>query len=189
MKSATTNIMNGVDTDRMKETIAAVKASPKMGGFKFRIENRWINGGENQSQALAFSGGGEEIKHKVGFTIVADEPEMLLGNDRAANPVEYLLHALASCITTSMVYHAAARGITIQRVESELEGDLDLQGFLGLDPSVRNGFQQIRLKLRIKANVTDDELQDLARLGPTFSPVFDSITKGVPVSVSSERMK
>ena len=189
MKSTTRNITNGVDTDRLKETVAAVKASPKMGGFKFRIENRWIHGGENRSQALAFSGGGKEIKHKATFAIVADEPEMLLGNDRAANPVEYLLHALASCITTSMVYHAAARGITIERVESELEGDLDLQGFLGLDPSVRNGFQQIRLKLRIKANATDEELQDLSRLGPTFSPVFDSITKGVPVSVSSERMK
>jgi uncharacterized OsmC-like protein len=95
---------------------------------------------------------------------------------------------LASCVTTSMVYHAAARGIAVEAVESLLEGDLDLRGFLGLAPNVRRGYQQIRLKLRIKADVTDQGLRDLASLGPRFSPVFDSIINGVPISVSSERM-
>jgi uncharacterized OsmC-like protein len=118
----------------------------------------------------------------------ADEPEVLLGTDRAANPVEHLLHALASCVTTSMVYHAAARGIAIEQVESSLEGDLDLRGFLGLAPGVRKGYQQIRLTLRIKAAVTDGEFQELASLGPNFSPVFDSINMGVPILVSTERL-
>jgi uncharacterized OsmC-like protein len=136
-----------------------------------------------------FYGCGQVLSHKTRFILAADEPDILLGNDNGANPVEHLLHALASCVTTSMVYHAAARGIDIQEVESELSGDLDLNGFLGLDPNVRNGYQQIRLKLHIKANLTDEQLQELSNLGPTFSPVFDSLRHGVPIFVSAERMR
>jgi uncharacterized OsmC-like protein len=189
MKLELTNKTNGVDTARMKETVTAVKATPQLGRFKFRIENRWIDCGENRSEVKPFDGCGQTLSHEKDFTLVADEPDILLGGDKGANPVEHLLHALASCVTTSMVYHAAARGIAIEQVETSLEGDLDLQGFLGLDPSIRNGYQQIRLKQRIKANVTDEQLRELSSLGPTFSPVFDSITKGVPISVSTERMK
>jgi uncharacterized OsmC-like protein len=181
-------LVNGVDLTRLTETIEAVKAEPGLASFKFRIQNRWIDCGQNRSEVLQFSAGGKEIQHKTDLTLEADEPDVLLGTDMGANPVEHLLHALASCVTTSMVYHAAARGIAIEEVESSLEGDLDLRGFLGLAPSVRKGYQQIRLKLRIKGDVTDQELRDLASLGPKFSPVFDSITKGVPISVSSERM-
>lgn len=188
MKQEVVCKINGVDTSRMQETIAAVKASPELGRFKFRIENRWVDAGENRSQTKSFRAGGQEVAHKTDFTMVADEPDMLLGRDKGANPVEHLLHALASCVTTSMVYHAAARGIAVEWVESSLEGDLDLQGFLGLDPSVRNGYQQIRMKLRIKGDLSDEQLKELSSLGPTFSPVYDSIAKGVPISVSAERM-
>jgi uncharacterized OsmC-like protein len=188
MKQEVVCKINGVDTTRMQETIAAVKASPELGRFKFRIENRWVDAGENRSQTKAFRAGTQDVSHKADFTMVADEPDILLGRDRGANPVEHLLHALASCVTTSMVYHAAARGIAVEWVESSLEGDLDLQGFLGLDPSVRNGYQQIRMKLRIKGDLTDEQLRELSSLGPTFSPVYDSIAKGVPISVSAERM-
>jgi uncharacterized OsmC-like protein len=189
MKLEITHKTNGVDTTRLQETVGTVKASPELGRFKFRIENRWIDAGENRSEVKSFYGCGQDQSHKAGFTLEADEPDILLGKDKGANPVEHLLHALASCVTTSMVYHAAARGIKIEQVETSLDGDLDLQGFLGLDPTVRNGYQQIRLKQRIKANVTDEQLRELSSLGPTFSPVFDSIMKGVPISVSTERMK
>ena len=182
------SFVNGVELNRLTDTIEAVKADPKVASFKFRILNRWIDGGQNRSEVQQFSAGGNEIQHKNGLILDADEPDVLLGTDRGANPVEHLLHALAACVTTSMVYHAAARGIVVEEVESSLEGDLDLRGFLGLAPSVRKGYQQIRLKLRIKAGITDQELRELAALGPNFSPVFDSITKGVPISVSSERM-
>lgn len=188
MQSKLISTVNGVDLARLTDTIEAVRASPELGSFKFRIRNRWIGCGQNRSEVQQFSAGGKETPHKTDFTLEADEPDVLLGDDRGANPVEHLLHALASCITTSMVYHAAARGIAVEEVESSLEGDLDLRGFLGLAPNVRKGYQQIRLKLRIKADVTDQELRDLAWLGPRFSPVFDSITKGVPISVSSERI-
>ena len=188
MQSNLTTAVNGVDLTRLTETIEAVKAAPELASFKFRIQNRWIDCGQNRSEVQQFSAGGKETQHKTDLTLEADEPDVLLGSDRGANPVEHLLHALASCITTSMVYHAAARGIAVEEVESSLEGDLDLRGFLGIAPKVRKGYQQIRLKLRIKADVTDQELRDLASLGPKFSPVFDSIINGVPISVSSERM-
>jgi uncharacterized OsmC-like protein len=187
MKLEITNKINGVDTTRLQKTVSAVKASPELGRFKFQIKNRWIDAGENRSEVKSFYGQGQALSHKTGFSLAADEPDILLGRDSGANPVEHLLHALASCVTTSMVYHAAARGISIEQVESSIEGDLDLQGFLGLDPTVRNGYQQIRLKLRIKANVTDEHLRELGDLGPTFSPVYDSLLKGVPISVSAER--
>jgi uncharacterized OsmC-like protein len=182
------SFVNGVELNRLIDTIEAVKADPKVASFKFRIQNRWVDGGQNRSEVQQFSAGGNEIQHENDLILEADEPDVLLGTDRGANPGEHLLHALASCVTTSMVYHAAARGIAVEEVESSLEGDLDLRGFLGLAPGVRKGYQQIRLKLRIKADVTDQELRDLAALGPNFSPVFDSITKGVPISVTSERM-
>ncbi len=188
MKIEVTQKTNGVETARLKETVQAVKALPELARFNFQVENRWIDGAANESETRAFYGCNQTLSHKTGFTLAADEPDILLGNDRAANPVEHLLHALASCVTTSMVYHAAARGILVEEVESSLDGDVDLRGFLGLDPSVRNGCQQIRLKLRIKANVTDEQLRELGELGPTFSPVFDSLMRGVPIDVSTERI-
>ncbi len=187
MRVEMTQTLNGVDTARLRETITAVKASPELGRFRFEIENRWIHAGENRSEVNSFDHAGQRLSHKTSFTLAADEPDILLGADKGANPVEHLLHALASCVTTSMIYHAAARGIEIERVESSLSGDLDLRGFLGLDPTIRNGYQGIQIKLRIKANLTEKELQELGSLGPAFSPVYDSVFRGVPISVSTER--
>jgi uncharacterized OsmC-like protein len=166
-----------------------VKDNAELASFKFRIQNRWVDCGENRSHVLPFSAGGKVFAHKTGFTLVADEPEILLGADNGANPVEHLLHALASCITTSTVYHAAARGIAIERVESTLEGDLDLRGFLNLDPTVRNGYQNIRVSLHIKSNATEEQLRELGTLGQRFSPVYDTLTKGVRVAVTAQRME
>jgi len=185
-KVATT--LNGVDLPRLTSTVEAVKGSPELGSFKFRISNRWVGGGENRSEVQPFTHAGKVIPHKTGFTLSADEPEVLLGADSGANPVEHLLHALASCVTTSMVYHAAARGMAIDQVESTLEGNLDLRGFLGLAPEIRNGYQGIRVTLRIKASLTDEQLQELSSLGPRFSPVYDSLVRGVPVEVVTERL-
>ncbi len=159
MQETLATITNGVEVTRIHETIAAVQENPQQGKFNFRIQNRWLNGGENLSEVRPFYAGGKLTKHKTKLVLSADEPEILLGTDNGANPVEHLLHALASCITTSMVYHAAARGIAIEQVESTLEGDLDLRGFLGLAPQIRNGYQNIRLTVRVKAsNLSDQEL-------------------------------
>lgn len=189
MQNTIAVVTNGVDLARMQETVEAVKASPELGSFHFRVQNRWLNGGENLSEVRPFTAGGKLIKHKTNLVLSADEPEVLLGTDNGANPVEHLLHALASCVTTSMVYHAAARGIAIDQVESTLEGNLDLRGFLGLAPAVRKGYQGIRVTLRIKANVTNEQFQELSTLGPNFSPVYDSLTRGVPIEVHAERIR
>jgi uncharacterized OsmC-like protein len=180
--------INGVAVGDLFSTIDAVKATPSIAKFKFRIRNQWENGSCNRSTVSTFSGANQELSHPRPFTLEADEPAILLGKDMAANPVEYLLHALASCLTTSMVYHASARGIHIDAVESSFEGDLDLHGFLDLDPSVRKGYQAIRVRFKIDANAPDDQLQEIVQLGTEHSPVFDSLTKGVPVSITAERL-
>jgi uncharacterized OsmC-like protein len=181
-------IVNGVNVDGLFTTIDSIKATPSIAKFKFRIQNQWEGASQNSSTVEAFYGAGQQLSHPKPFALEADEPAILLGKDAAANPVEHLLHALASCLTTSMVYHAAARGIQIEEVESSLEGDLDLHGFLELDKNVRQGYQGIRVSFKIKADVPDEQLEEIVQLGTGHSPVFDSLTNGVPVSVSAERL-
>jgi uncharacterized OsmC-like protein len=182
-------VVNGVNVEELFNTIETVKQTPGVAKFRFHLHNRWLEGGHNRSIVKNFHGGGKEVNRDSTFTLDADEPPMLLGQDRGPNPVEFLLKALAACVTTSIVYHAAAKGISIDQLECTVEGDLDLRGFLGLDKNVRNGYQGIRMNFRVKADVSDQQLQELCQLGPTYSPVFDSITKGVPVSVTAERLE
>jgi uncharacterized OsmC-like protein len=181
-------VVNGVSVDDLFTTIAVIKATPAIAKFKFRILNQWENGSKNSSTVDTYYGAGQELARSNPFVLEADEPAVLLGKDLAANPVEHLLHALAACLTTSMVYDAAARGIHIEEVESSLEGDIDLHGFLALDKTVRKGYQGIRVNFKIKADVPDDQLQEVVRMGPGHSPVFDSLTNGVPVTVTGERL-
>lgn len=181
-------IVNGVNVDGLFTTIESVKATPANAKFKFRIRNQWAGGSQNISTVGKFYAAGQELSRPKPFVLEADEPAILLGKDAAANPVEHLLHALAACLTTSMVYHAAARDIRIEEVESSLEGDIDLHGFLDLDRNVRMGYQGIRVAFKIKANVPDEQLQAIVELGTKHSPVFDSLTNGVSVSVSAYRM-
>jgi uncharacterized OsmC-like protein len=180
--------INGVNVDDLVTTILGIKAAPAIAKFTFRIKNQWAGGSQNNSTVDKFNGAGQKLSRLRPFVLAADEPPVLLGRDTAANPVEYLLHALASCLTTSMVYHAAARGIHIEEVESSLEGDIDLQGFLELDKNVRQGYQGIRVSFKVKADVPDEQLQEIVQLGTGHSPVFDSLTNGVPVSVRAERL-
>jgi uncharacterized OsmC-like protein len=181
-------IVNGVNVDNLFTTVEAIKAAPTIAKFQFRIQNRWEGGAQNRSSINAFHGAGQELAREKSFILHADEPPVLLGQDKSANPVEYLLHALAACLTTSMVYHAAARGIQIEHVESSFEGEIDLHGFLDLDPKVRKGYQGIRVTFKIQADVPDEQLQEIVQLGTGHSPVFDSLTKGVPVTVKAERL-
>jgi uncharacterized OsmC-like protein len=182
-------IVNGVDVDRLVQTVDHIRSDTGLARFQFRLSNRWLDGAQTRSTVRGFHGAGQEHSHASSFTLSADEPPLLLGGDRSANPGELLLHALAACVTSAIAYHAAARGIAIRSIESAVEGDVDLRGFLGLDDSVRNGFEQIRMRFRIDADVPESELQSLCDLGPTFSPVYDSVTRGVPVLVSAERAR
>ena len=138
--------LNGVDLDTLMGTVNAIQADPELGISKFRARNTWMDGNHNRSMVAGFYAAKQEIAHAQTFTMDADEPAILAGGDQAANPVEHLLHALASCLTTSIVAHAAVRGIEIEELESELEGDIDLNGFLGLDAKTPKGFTEIRAR-------------------------------------------
>jgi len=180
---AKTRVVNGVDLETLMETVKAIKADPELGASRFRATNKWLGGNHNRSTVTGFYGAKQEIAHKQKFEMDADEPAILAGNDEGANPVEHLLHALASCVTTSMVAHAAVRGIHVEEVESELEGDIDLRGFLGLADDVPRGYTDIRVKFKVKAEPKD--LERLAQLAE-FSPVFNTITQGARVDIQVE---
>lgn len=173
--------LNGVNVTKMSSTIEAIKNQPGLAKFQFRARNTWDTGGHNRSVIKEFYGTGkEDVTRTEPFVLDADEPPVLLGEDRGANPVEFVLHALAACLTTSLVYHAAARGIHVENVESTLEGDLDLRGFLGLSDTVRRGYQNIRVDFKVKSDAPPEQLKDLCK----FSPVFDIVSNSVPVSVN-----
>jgi len=178
---ATSTRINGIETDTLAATVNAIKEDPQLGACHFRASNTWLSGNHNRSTVTGFFGAKQEIAHKQTFTMDADEPAILAGDDQGANPVEHLLHALAACLTTSMVAHAAVRGIEIEELESLLEGDIDLRGFLGLDATVPKGYTEIRAAFRVKAKPEDlDRIRELAR----FSPVFNTISQGARVEVS-----
>jgi uncharacterized OsmC-like protein len=179
----TTSAVNGVNVDELFGTIDAVKKAPVIAKFKFRAENEWIDGGHNRTTLKNFYGTQQDHEHKKPFVLDADEPPLLLGKDIGPNPVEYALTALAACVTTSIVYHAAAKGVTIRSMESRLEGDIDLQGFLGIKDDVPRGYKEIRMYVNIDADAPPEKLEEIVQLGPTYSPVFDTITRAVPVSV------
>ena len=175
--------VNGVDVGRLADTVQAIADQPRIADFRFRVSNRWISGGHNRTTIVGYYGAGRELDHPRPFEYDEDEPPELLGEDLGANPVEYALTALAGCLTSTLVYHAAARGVRIDVIESELEGEIDLHGFLGLDETVRNGFSGIRVSFRIQADATPAQLQELVELAQQRSPVFDIVTHPVPVQV------
>ena len=179
--------VNGVNLDELFGTINAVKAAPVIAKFRFKADNQWVEGGHNRTIIKNFYGTQQDHKRKQPFILDADEPPVLLGKDKGPNPVEYALTALAACVTTSIVYHAAAKGITVRSMESRLEGDIDLQGFLGLKDDVPRGYKEIRMFVKIDADAPPDKLEEIVNLGPTYSPVFDTITRAVPVSVTLDK--
>jgi uncharacterized OsmC-like protein len=177
-------IRNGVDTEQMYGTLDAVKAQPELGSFQFRATNRWIDGAHNRSTIQQFYGAGQEdLSREEPFEIDAGEPAILLGHDTGANPAEYLLHALAACLTTSLVYVAAARKVRLTEVESTLEGDMDVRGALGLSDEVRNGFTSIRVSFKVKGEAPAEKLREVVARAQQRSAVFDMVTNGVPVAV------
>ena len=177
-------ILNGVNVSAVESTVNAIKKKPELAKFKFRLSNKWINGGHNRSIANNFYGANQQNPHLKTFELEADEPPILAGEDLAPNPVEHLLNALSACLTTTIVYHAAIRGIKIDELESELEGDIDIRGFLGISNEVRKGYQNIRVNFKVK---TDDENLNRLKVLSKLSPVFDLTSNGTKVDVQIER--
>lgn len=185
-QQGTATTINGIDLETIQNTVRAVEQDPSLGKCKFRATNKWVGGTHNRSHIDDFYAAGEERNHQQPFELHADEPPMLAGDDQAPNPVEYLLSALASCVTTSMMAHAAVRGIHIEELESELEGDIDLRGFLGLDNDIPKGYTNIRVKFRAKGD--PENVAKLRRLAE-FSPVYNTLTQGVSVDIEVEPME
>ncbi|MEM6840992.1 MAG: OsmC family protein [Bacteroidota bacterium] len=175
--------VNGFVSKDISSTIEAIQANPEIAKFEFRVRNKWISGGHNQATVKDFYGGcQEDTSREKEWVFDNGEPPILLGDNEGANPVEYLLSALSGCMTTTIALHAAARGIQIQSIGSKFEGDLDVQGFLGLNEQIRNGYQQIRVSFDIKGDLTNEQKQELVDFAYK-SPVFDVVTNKVPVSI------
>jgi uncharacterized OsmC-like protein len=186
-EAAAGRVVNGVNVSQLLETVTAVRGTPEMAKFRFRARNRWLGGGRNRTTIGDFDGALQTHRRAHPFVIEEDEPPLLLGDDAGANPVEYVLAALAGCLTTSLVYHAAAQGIEIEEVESEYEGDLDLRGFLGMKDDVRNGYESLRVTFRVKADAPEGKIRELVEMAQRRSPVFDIITNPVPIEVQLKK--
>jgi uncharacterized OsmC-like protein len=176
----THNVTNGVDRESLDITVKAIQDNPELGKCTFHAYNKWISGGHNRTRITCFKSLGGEQSHKQPFDVDNDEPKALGGTDKGANPVEHLLNALAACITTSIVAHAAVRDIEIEEIESQLDGDIDLRGFLGLDPKTPKGYQNIRVRFRVKT--APENLPKLKSLA-AFSPVYNTLLNGTKVDI------
>ena len=173
---------NGVDTATLFATLDAVKADPEIAAFQFRATNTWLSGTHNRSLLHGFYGAKQEMEHQRPSMFDADHPAVLVGTDEGPTPVEFLLHALAACLTAGIANVAAARGVTLSEVSSTVEGDIDLLGILGLSDSVRNGYQQIRVHFVIRGD-DPEKLRAIVEQSRRRSAVFDVLTRGVPVSI------
>ena len=180
-----TTKVNGVNVDQVMKVIGSVQDKPENAQFQFRLKNRWVEGGLNRSQVKGyFADGREDDTRSVAFVVDTDEPAITAGGDSAPNPMEFVLHSLAGCLTSTMVYHAAVQGIEIESVESSLEGDMDVRGMLGLSDEVRKGYNQVRVHMRVKSDASAATLKELAM----FSPVYDIVSNSLPVELVLEKV-
>ena len=175
-------VRNGVDTATLFATRDAVKGDNEIAKFQFRATNRWISGTHNQTTIDGFYGAMQEMSHRQPFVLDADHPAVLVGADNGPTPVEYVLHALAACLTSGLANVAAARGVNLTEVSSTVEGDIDLLGILGLSDEVRNGYQQIKISFQLRGD-DPDKLRQIVEQSRRRSAVFDIITNGVPVAI------
>jgi uncharacterized OsmC-like protein len=186
-KMAPEKIINGVNVDQLFANINLLKEQPDLAKFKFRATNAWVDGSHNRATVKDFYGAGQEDTSRKPLVYDLDEPPALLGRDLGANPVEYLLVALSGCITTALVTHASAKGITLRKVESRYEGDIDLRGFLAISEDVPVGYQSIRVYFKIEADISEGEMGELLRMAHKHSPVAATISQSTSVSVHLDK--
>jgi uncharacterized OsmC-like protein len=175
--------INGVDVKKLEQTIQAINEDPDMASFTFHAVNEWVDGTQNKTIVHKFEGANEEVEHRQPFIIQSDEPAVLLGEDAAPNSVVSLLHSLASCLSVTIVFNAAARGIPIDKLSITMEGELDLHGFLGLSKEVRPGFQDVRVTVDLRSEAPREDIENLLRDSQKRSPILDSLRNRIPVEV------
>jgi uncharacterized OsmC-like protein len=183
MTTAAKESLNGVDTPTLFATLDAVRAAPEAAEFQFRASNEWLSGTHSRGTIDGYFGVGEERSHERIFTFDADHPAVLVGRDNGPTPVEFVLHALASCLTAGLANIAAARGVRLTEVRSTVVGDIDLNGILGLKPEVRNGYERIGVRFTVKGDAPREVLEALVEQSRRRSAVFDIITNQVPVTI------
>lgn len=180
-------VVNGVNVSKLIESRDAIKRNSNMAQFVFKSKSRWAGGGRCFTTIQDFSAGGrEDTSRPRPFVLEADEPNVLLGEDNGPNATEAVLYALASCLNTSLIFHASAQGIKIEELEIHLEGNLDVRGFLGLSEDVRNGYQGIKILFKVKADASDEKIRELCELAQQRSPVYDIVSHGVPMTAHHE---
>jgi uncharacterized OsmC-like protein len=180
----TPTVRNGVHTGNLFATLDAITANPEIARFRFRTRNTWMGGASNRNYIQGFyAAGAEDASRETAFVIDAGEPPILIGANEGPNPAEILLGALASCLTTSIVYVAAARKVALTHVSSVLEGDIDLRGALGLSDEVRNGYQRIRATFTIRGDAPPEKLREVVERGRNRSAVYDVVARSVPVTI------
>jgi len=180
------SVVDGLDVEQLRTAMHDLKQQPELATLRLRAHNRWIDGAHAETRIYDFYGMGGEGAHKGEFMLTGDEPEPLLGTDKGPNATEALLHGLACCLNASFIYQAALQGVRIDELELDLEGDLDLRGFLGLEPDVPPQFLEIRVTFRVKADAPEGKLKALTDLAQKRSPVFNSVTRPVPVRCTME---
>jgi uncharacterized OsmC-like protein len=180
--------VNGVNVDQLFGTIEMIKKNPEIAQFFFRATNQWVAGTHNKATVKDFYGALQEDSSREAMVFKIDEPPVLCGRSLGGNPVEYLLVALSGCLTTSMIAHAAAKGIEVRKVESRYEGDLDVRGFLGISEEVPVAYKKISVYFRIDSDISEDQKEELVKMAQKYSPVFNSIKKAVAVEVQLDKM-
>jgi uncharacterized OsmC-like protein len=175
--------LNGVNTPALLATIDAVRNQPELARFQFRATSRWVSGTHSQSTMFGFFGAGGEQEHILPFKADGDHPDVLCGADNGPTPVEWVLHALASCLIAGIGNIAAARGIRLTKVEATLSGDIDLRGILGLSDEVRNGYERLEIAFEIEGDAPREKLEQVVMQAKARSAVYDIITNGIPVSI------
>jgi uncharacterized OsmC-like protein len=176
-------LVNGVAVDQLMDTIDLLGRQPELGEFTFRANNSWIDGTYNRAENPSATGPAADERARPHAHDI-DEPPVLLGEDRGANPVEYLLVGLSGCVTTTFIAYAAAQGVKIDELRTELEGDIDVRAFLGITHDVRAGYKQIRVKFHVKSNAPRSKIRELIKLAERRSPVSESVRNGVPIEFS-----
>jgi uncharacterized OsmC-like protein len=178
------HIINGIDIQQVMNMAGNIQQDEDFGKFRFRAINSWIDGARSESAIQGFYAGSEENHdRKQALKVSADQPEFLGGNNTAPNPVEHLLHSLNSCLTVTLNYHASVNGIPVDSIETSSEGEMNARGFFGISEDVRKGYERIRINMRVKSEADEQMLTKLAM----YSPVFEMISKSVPVDFKLTR--
>ena len=184
MTETATNVNNGVNVDALLAAREALTEQPQGAQFKWRAACEWKNGTHSHSTVESFFGLGGEQKHRTTFGFDADHPELFASEDHGATPVEYVLVGLASCLTAGLAAVAQNRNIQLRSVKATIEGDMDIQGILGIDDQVRNGFGGIRVHFDIDADADEEDLKALVAQSQKRSAVFDIVTNPTNVFVT-----